>query len=123
LSESHKSVVFAIVILLGLVAGLRTACRGSWGKPREPVLEWKCPKCGEVYKSRSAGAGRSLSSLCPKCEAEAQRLIRFHCTRCGHVFEHTVQVGQEGATRTPIVCPKCKDKRVLPDTIGKGKGE
>jgi DNA-directed RNA polymerase subunit RPC12/RpoP len=115
--STRRTVLTAALVVL--CAGLlwRLACRGEAKTPRPPRLKWTCPKCGKEFDARPAAPGSGEPVVCPECQAAAKRLIHYHCTRCGHEFDLEVEPGQEGAMAQPLTCPKCGDKRILPDAL------
>lgn len=122
LSKQGKTALAAVLIVVCVASVWRLLTRPGPGgrKPASPELTWKCSQCGEVFEARmGSGPSGGSAPLCPKCRAAARRLIHFHCTQCGHEFDHLIAPSAEGAMAEPLTCPKCKDKRVLPDELFK----
>ena len=87
-----------------------------------PTLGWKCSQCGERFQAdleQDAEAAFSETDAfpklaCPKCKADAYRVVAYRCTKCKHDFELTLAPDPKTGQPPRFVCPKCGDRRISP---------
>jgi len=126
-SPQKIGVAVVLVAVIGACAWW-VVSRAVPEKAPKPMLGWKCSTCDHRFQAEPPDVAETARAEtasfpkvpCPKCKADAYRIVPYRCTKCSHEFDLTLAPDPTTGAPPSFTCPKCGNARIEA-TAGSGK--